>query len=451
MHNIGGRMVFGSLFGSGRTRITLPHVGQVDRPSAPGEFQAVAAKVASALPALLPTEQDNWWFLTEQYDRLIDAAGPAASAARRSPLRLHQIEHEGRRSEDSYVRAPNPGVAFLKDVKTEMDRHVSSNLTDLMLANVFVMYTSGFKDALNGIRRKYAQHFHDNCIAQGSVAMAGRWQAVLADLGVKPAPAPAPTSTGRAEGERLFKLGMEAAVAFRSNEAIDLYTRSIAAWPNPSPYMNRANLLMKRVRCREALLDLLEAKRIDDREGREFGATLSREIQWASVLASNYENGTREKLVADLKVTGRDRVAKRIICVSFDIHQAQWDWNSFDRTLLEYHLFNDLDDIRKFDDLALYPEARELLDLYDGEFIDMKVARSPSGDAYADAQAKMHNFLCSYDMPDMLQLRRYMLYRIHDRLLSMDFGPMHNALDSDCEGIIAEAERFVSARVGGRR
>lgn len=44
-----------------------------------------------------------------------------------------------------------------------------------------------------------------------------------------------------------------------------------------------------------------------------------------------------------------------------------------------------------------------------------------------------------------------MLYRIHDRLLSMDFGPMHNALDSDCEGIIAEAERFVSTRVGGRR
>ena len=76
---------------------------------------------------------------------------------------------------------------------------------------------------------------------------------------------------------------------------------------------------------------------------------------------------------------------------------------------------------------------------------------APSGDAYADGQAKMHNFLCSYDMPDMLQLRRYMLYRIHDRLLSMDFGPMHNALDSDCEGIIAEAERFVSARVGGRR
>lgn len=441
-------MVFGSLFGSGKTKITLPIAGQVERPSTPGEFQVLAAKIASNLPALLPTEQDNWWFLAEQYDRLIDASGAAASAARLSPLRLHEIEYEGRRSEDSYVKEPNPGVSFLKAIKAEMDRHVAPSMTDLMLANVFVMYASGFKDALNGIRRKYAQHFHDNCISQGSHRTAEKWQGVLEDLGarVAAAPAAAENGAGRAEGERLFKLGMEAAVAFRSNEAIDLYTRSIAAWPNPSPYMNRANLLMKRVRCREALLDLREAKRIDDREGRQFGAPLSRDIARASMLSVNYENGLREKLVADLKVTGRDKVAERIICVSFDIHQAQWDWNSFDRTLLEYHLFNDLDDIRKFDDLSLYPEAEELLSLYDGRFVDMKVARPPAGDAYEDAQAKMHNFLCTYDMPDMLQLRRYMLYRIHDRLLSLDFGPMYNAFGSDCEGVIKEAEGFATSK-----
>lgn len=56
-------MVLGSLFGSGKTKITLPIVGQVERPSIPGEFQILAAKVAGCLPALLPTEQDNWWFL----------------------------------------------------------------------------------------------------------------------------------------------------------------------------------------------------------------------------------------------------------------------------------------------------------------------------------------------------------------------------------------------------
>ncbi|MBM3928561.1 MAG: hypothetical protein FJ335_08905, partial [Sphingomonadales bacterium] len=48
----------------------------------------------------------------------------------------------------------------------------------------------------------------------------------------------------RAEGMRLFEQGMRAAAAFRTEEAIALYTRSIAASPNPSPYINRANLLM---------------------------------------------------------------------------------------------------------------------------------------------------------------------------------------------------------------
>lgn len=73
-----------------------------------------------------------------------------------------------------------------------------------------------------------------------------------------------------AEGQRLFEQGMKAATDFRSNEAIDYYTRSIEARANPSPFINRANLLMKRIRYREALSDLIEAKRLDDQQGREF-------------------------------------------------------------------------------------------------------------------------------------------------------------------------------------
>ena len=58
----------------------------------------------------------------------------------------------------------------------------------------------------------------------------------------------------------------------------------------------------------------------------------------------------------------------------------------------------------------------------------------------------MHSFLCTYDLSDILQLRRYMLYRIHDRLLSMDFGPMYNAFGSDCQGVIKEAKSFATSK-----
>ena len=246
----------------------------------------------------------------------------------------------------------------------------------------------------------------------------------------------------RQEGERLFQLGMQSAVAFRSNEALDYYTRSISASANPAPYINRANLLMKRIRHYEGRCDLEEAARLDAQQGREFTSEINRELNWAKVMSANYENGTRDKLIADLRSSDHSIVAQRIICASFDISQDRWDYNTFPRDLIEFHLFNDLDDLEKFDDLTKYPEAQELIEFYDRKFIEKKVSSCPDTSAYNIAQAKLHNFLCSYDLEDMVLLRRHMIYRIHDRLLAKDFGDLYDALDSDCNGIIREAEDF---------
>jgi hypothetical protein len=65
---------------------------------------------------------------------------------------------------------------------------------------------------------------------------------------------------GRKEGKRLFELGMMYASQYKSSEAIKYYTLSIEAYQNPAPYVNRANLLGKRIRHYEALQDLLRAK-----------------------------------------------------------------------------------------------------------------------------------------------------------------------------------------------
>lgn len=240
---------------------------------------------------------------------------------------------------------------------------------------------------------------------------------------------------------RLFEQGMRAASAFRTEEAISFYTRSIAASPNPSPYINRANLLMKRIRCRDALNDLREAKRLDDRQGRQFTAVLVKEIAWAAMLAGNWENGAREKLIRDLRSSDVETVAERILCASFGIDREGWQWGSFDRSLIEYHLFNDLDDIIKFDTPSSYPEAQRMIRAYGATFIDRKVSRYPDQTAYGDAQAKLHNFLCSYDLADMVRLRRTMHRDIHDHLLALDFGPLHHEVASGCTSVIKEAAR----------
>lgn len=248
----------------------------------------------------------------------------------------------------------------------------------------------------------------------------------------------------REEGKRLFELGMKAAVEYRANEALDYYAKSIQASDNPSPYINRANLLGKRIRHWEARQDLLTAQKLDLAQGKEFQDVLKYEIAKNAVVTCNYTNGVAQKLVADLADKGSDFVSNRIVCTSFGIPQIQWDHWRGATDLLEFHFFNDLDNIVKFDDIARYPEAQEYVDTYPSAFIEMKVANCPNLRAYEDAETKLHNFLCSYPEEDMIRLRRHMHYEIHKRLLVRDFGEMYDALDSDCEGVIREAEPYLS-------
>lgn len=243
-----------------------------------------------------------------------------------------------------------------------------------------------------------------------------------------------------ATGRRLFEEGMHHAVNYECNKAIDCYTQSIAISPNPAPYINRANILTKRLRYHEALADLLAAQRLDNIQGNEFAEQLSPRIVQAEFVSQNYYNGIREKLIADLKQNDSRVIASKIFCASFGIDYIQWEYVTFNRDLAEYHFFNDLDDIIKFDDISLYPEVEEYTSLYTSDFIEMKLKKRPDHQAYAKAVTSLHSFLCTYDVEDMRNLRRSMLFDIHEKLLIMDFGAFYNTRSSKCTGVIREAE-----------
>lgn len=251
----------------------------------------------------------------------------------------------------------------------------------------------------------------------------------------------------REEGQKLFEEGMHYASNFDCGTAIDCYTRSIAASPNPAPYINRANLLAKRLRYREALTDLSEAQRLDQRQSNQFAHVLDIEITKAELVTEHYHNGMLEKLVADYKEKketpgGVLGISRRILCSSFGLTSSDWDYNNFDRRLIEFHFFNELDNIEKFEEIELYPEAVEYLDSYSKKFIEMKVDSCPDVEAYQKAEIILHSFLCCYDLNDMRYVRRNMLYEIHSRLLAIDFGELYDSFSSECEGIIREAENF---------
>lgn len=250
------------------------------------------------------------------------------------------------------------------------------------------------------------------------------------------------------EGQKLFELGMMYASQYRCSEAIKYYTLSIQAHENPAPYINRANVLGKRIRHFEALQDILAAKRIDGKGNSQFSSEIARELALERALTHNYSSGLRGQLINDLEANGEEYVATRIICASFDISPSKWEHSALDNTFLEYHFFNEIDNIGKFDDLEKYPEAKELLELYPAEFISHKVHLISRADleTYQLQQHKLHAFLCSYDEGDMQRLRRRIMYRIEGKLLSRDFGWNWNTLNSECEGITLEAAKFIAAR-----
>lgn len=248
---------------------------------------------------------------------------------------------------------------------------------------------------------------------------------------------------GYDEGWKLFELGMAHANRYECEKALDYYARSIAVCNNPAPHINRANILCRRIRYYEALQDLLLAKRLDKAQSNEFSDVLRREIGKAEAVTHTYRNGVREKLQGDFEDNGEDYVVGKIYCASFGFHHEAWEARFVLPSFAEYHFFNELDNIRKFDRLELYPEVSEYLDLYPEEFIDQKVADCPDDEAYGKAELTLHSFLCAYDEKTMIRLRRVMLYSLHERLLDNDYPGVLGSMSDPRPAVIKDAYHFV--------
>jgi tetratricopeptide (TPR) repeat protein len=242
------------------------------------------------------------------------------------------------------------------------------------------------------------------------------------------------------EGQRLFELGMTCAAQFKTTQAIDYYTRSIAINPNPAPYINRANLLSKQIRHYEALQDLYAAKRLD--VAREFVREIEREIARAEVMTRLYRDGTREKLISDLEHNSAEYVAERIFCTTFGISAAQWSYRTFDWKLVEYHFFNELDNLVKFEEKTKYESSfTQYIDLFPAEFVDLKVRNCPDVAAYTKAETLLNSFLCSYPEPEMRQLRGGIIYKIHNGMMHRDYDLSEYAFGN---GLTREAAEYVA-------
>lgn len=155
-------------------------VGQIQfsrPPQTDEEFMIFAGKVADELARVTLTEQDVWWFVMEQYDRLYEASHICRRWLMRFPLL--PIEYEGRRSETSYVGEQNSGVQLFQEyIFPELEKVFGTNQAYQMTSGVFIVYIDRYLSQINALRTKFAMHFHNNCVEAGHYRMADRWNEV---------------------------------------------------------------------------------------------------------------------------------------------------------------------------------------------------------------------------------------------------------------------------------
>jgi hypothetical protein len=148
------------------------------------ELMDLSVKLAEKLAQVLRTEEDVWWFVAEQYDQAQTYGGRAKRLVEGLPIHLKKVEYEGRRSQNSYVGKPNPGIVFLdRDVSAFFEKHFEKAMAEVMLIAIFGSLLDNIKASIQSIRLKFAVHFHNNCVSSHSYNFADQWNEVIQELG----------------------------------------------------------------------------------------------------------------------------------------------------------------------------------------------------------------------------------------------------------------------------
>lgn len=147
----------------------------------PQSVEDVIELTSAIMPNLiniLPTEEDLYWFITEQYDRLFGKDDTLDEMLK--IIGLLEIEYEGQRSETSYIGKPNAGVVFLEEqVRKPLSSELNEAATQYVLVAILTAVASSNESKLDEIRRKHAVHYQNNCIKQKHYNMADKWDEVL--------------------------------------------------------------------------------------------------------------------------------------------------------------------------------------------------------------------------------------------------------------------------------
>jgi hypothetical protein len=153
------------------------------RPENDDEIMLMAVEITKSLARKLPTEQDIYWFVIEQYDKMLGYNSRVKEIQQSFPISLNRLEYEGERSENSYVGKRNPGIVYLDTkVMPTLETHYGKEIAELIRASIFGTFCDGCKSEIERLRLKYAVHYHNNCVSAGSFNSADKWNDVISSI-----------------------------------------------------------------------------------------------------------------------------------------------------------------------------------------------------------------------------------------------------------------------------
>lgn len=214
----------------------------------------------------------------------------------------------------------------------------------------------------------------------------------------------APHTPAHQVGSQLFKEGMNAAIEFRTAEAIALYTKSFEANPNPAPLINRSKLYRWRILYKDAIEDLEYASILDQQHANQFSREIEKELSECKFVAQNLFNGEVNLFREDLEENGFDYVAGRITDVVFEGNGK----------LMAYHLVNEIDNIKKFEDRSDFIYSDLLINnwIKDQSAIDQVLKSSGVRSVYIDKRRVFESMVCVHEYANMAKLRDTIVRKI---------------------------------------
>ncbi|MGV6395950.1 hypothetical protein ACTUVN_001013 [Pseudomonas caspiana] len=165
------------------SKIVLCGVELEKMPDTKEEQLRMMALAAIGLMQQMPTEQDVYWFVIEQYDRIKSCGELVAAIMATYPFKMFEIEYLDRKSENSYVGHKNPGIVYvLNHILPDLVTHYGPVNAQTMLAFIFGTYLKGHAADIQSLRLKYAVRYHNNCVSTGSWSYADQWSEVIESL-----------------------------------------------------------------------------------------------------------------------------------------------------------------------------------------------------------------------------------------------------------------------------